>query len=398
MKILVLAPHPYYQERGTPIAVDMLLKVLSERGDEVDLLTYHEGRDREYPKLCIYRIPRVPGLSNVRPGISFKKIVCDILFFFSVLSRLTKTRYDIVHAIEESAFIAMLTRPFSATPYIADMDSLLSAQVIDRYPVLKCCGGLLRWMESLPVRYACMVVPMCDVLADDIRGYTSDDNVVVLYDVSLVESSATDVVALPLRDELNLETFVVMYIGNLEPYQGIDLLLGAFKLAHAQSSSQSGSLSLVVVGGRADDIEKYQAMAHRLGLGEAVHFLGPRGVDEIGGYMSQADALVSPRTQGINTPMKIYSYLDSGVPVLATDLPTHTQVLNSENSLLVEPNEESFAKGLLTLKADASLRQKLSSNAKEYIKREHSYDRFKETVNGIYARVESLVSLRSTES
>ena len=66
-----------------------------------------------------------------------------------------------------------------------------------------------------------------------------------------------------------------MYIGNLEPYQGIDLLLNAFKLAHVQF--RSNELSLVVVGGRADDIEKYQTMTDdTLGLAGAVHFLGPR--------------------------------------------------------------------------------------------------------------------------
>ena len=38
MKILLLAPHPFYQERGTPIAVNLLLKALSERGDKIDVL------------------------------------------------------------------------------------------------------------------------------------------------------------------------------------------------------------------------------------------------------------------------------------------------------------------------------------------------------------------------
>ena len=41
-----------------------------------------------------------------------------------------------------------------------------------------------------------------------------------------------------------------------------------------------------------------------------------------------ADVLVSPRLKGLNTPMKIYSYLDSGSAVLATRLRTHTQVLD----------------------------------------------------------------------
>ena len=43
MKILLLAPQPFYEERGTPIAVDLLLKALSDRGESVDVLTYPIG-------------------------------------------------------------------------------------------------------------------------------------------------------------------------------------------------------------------------------------------------------------------------------------------------------------------------------------------------------------------
>ena len=78
MKILLLAPHPFYQERGTPIAVNLLLKALSERGDKIDVLTYHIGADTVHANVAIHRIARIPFVKSVRPGFSFKKIVCDI--------------------------------------------------------------------------------------------------------------------------------------------------------------------------------------------------------------------------------------------------------------------------------------------------------------------------------
>ena len=67
MNILLLAPHPFYQDRGTPIAVNLVLKVLSERGDRIDVLTFHEGREVDYPRVRIYRIPAWPFLLNIRP-------------------------------------------------------------------------------------------------------------------------------------------------------------------------------------------------------------------------------------------------------------------------------------------------------------------------------------------
>ncbi|MFW6271792.1 MAG: hypothetical protein ACOC1Q_01975, partial [Desulfosalsimonas sp.] len=82
MKILILAPHPFYQARGTPIAVDLMVRALGERGDQVDVLTFHEGSDPVYSHLKIHRIRLVLKVRNVGPGFSLKKIYCDIHLFF----------------------------------------------------------------------------------------------------------------------------------------------------------------------------------------------------------------------------------------------------------------------------------------------------------------------------
>ena len=53
----------------------------------------------------------------------------------------------------------------------------------------------------------------------------------------------------------------------------------------------------------------------------------------------------SPRlaSAGTNTPLKIYSYLRAGKPIVATDLLTHTQVLDREVAILVRPEPGAFA-------------------------------------------------------
>ena len=79
MKILVLAPHPFFQARGTPLAVRTVLEFLGARGHQVDVLTLHEGEDVVIPNCRIHRIPKLPGIRNVRAGFSFKKVVCDVV-------------------------------------------------------------------------------------------------------------------------------------------------------------------------------------------------------------------------------------------------------------------------------------------------------------------------------
>ena len=73
------------------------------------------------------------------------------------------------------------------------------------------------------------------------------------------------------------------------------------------------------------------------------------------------------RVQGNNTPMKLYSYLGSGRPVLATRLPTHTQVLDDSVAMLVEPNASALSEGMLTLASDAGLRDLLANNARKLL-------------------------------
>ena len=100
MKILLLAPEPFYEERGTPLAVDRLLKVLSERGDQIDVVTLHEGEDVQYPNVRLHRIPRLPFVRRIGPGFSLKKVICDFFVLMKAVAVAIRKRPDVVHAVE----------------------------------------------------------------------------------------------------------------------------------------------------------------------------------------------------------------------------------------------------------------------------------------------------------
>lgn len=385
MKILLLAPQPFYAERGTPIAVDLLLRALSRQGHRVDALVYPEGSDRAYPGVRLIRAPRWPGMRSVGPGPSWKKLVSDLPFAFAALRLARRTRYDLVHAVEESVFIARLIKRLHGTPYLYDMDSGMADQVLGKYPALRAVAGALRRLEAAAVRGAEVVVPVCDTLAA-IARQDGARKVVVLRDISLLTNDAvTASSSLPsLREELGLRGPVAMYVGNLEPYQGVELLLESFAVAHRQVPEAR----LLVIGGRGSDVARYQEQATRLGLNGAVQFLGPRPVGDLPRCLEAADVLVSPRVKGANTPMKVYSYLDSGRPVLATDLPTHTQVLNQEVAVLAAPEPEAFGDALGRLLEDPMLRRRLGEAGRRLIAERHSYAVFEATLTGVYRELE----------
>ncbi|HEY7417705.1 MAG TPA: hypothetical protein VH593_21160, partial [Ktedonobacteraceae bacterium] len=70
MRILILAPQPFLEERGAPFAIYHHIKVLLEMGFRVDLVTYHVGKDISLPGLRIFRIPALPFIRKVKVGPS----------------------------------------------------------------------------------------------------------------------------------------------------------------------------------------------------------------------------------------------------------------------------------------------------------------------------------------
>jgi glycosyltransferase involved in cell wall biosynthesis len=384
VKILLLAPQPFFQARGTPIAVRRVLEFLTDRGHRVDLLTYHEGSDVEIPNCRIVRIPRIPAVRNIRPGFSLKKVLCDLVMFVCCVGMMRRTRYDLVHAVEESAFIAAALQPFTRVPYVYDMDSSLAEQLIDAYPALSVVGPVLRRCEAVAVRRSAGVMTVCAELQDIARRHAPGTPVGRVEDTTLLPpgNAANGAKHLPPETE---GAPVAMYVGNLERYQGIDLLLEGFR----HTLDQMEQARLVIVGGRKDDIERYGRRASALGIGQAVHFLGPKPVSELADLLREADVLVSPRLKGTNTPMKIYSYLDSGTAVLATRLRTHTQVLDDRTAYLVEPEPLALGSGLAALLKDATLRERLAAEAKHHVQREFTAEAARRKLESFYAMIEA---------
>ncbi|MEL7453611.1 MAG: glycosyltransferase [Pseudomonadota bacterium] len=84
--------------------------------------------------------------------------------------------------------------------------------------------------------------------------------------------------------------------------------------------------------------------------------------------------------------MKVYSYLDSGRPMIATRLPTHTQVLDDDISMLVDPTPEDMARGLTALLADPGLRDRIAAAAQVRVQAEFCREAYVRKLTGFLIR------------
>ena len=149
-----------------------------------------------------------------------------------------------------------------------------------------------------------------------------------------------------------VEKIIVVYAGTLEPYQGIEILLQAFKYV----VKEEHEAFLLIVGGTKEQVEYYSNFAERYDLGKYCTFTGRVCQSLAKYYANNAHVQVSPRISGTNTPLKVYQQLASGIPLVATNIYSHTQILDEEVAFLVEPEPRYMASGIL-----AALREKVDS-------------------------------------
>lgn len=377
LKILMIAPEPVFRVRGTPFSVRDRCRVYSDLGHTVDLLTYPFGDDFSFPGIKIHRIRKIPGIKDVAIGFSWQKIPLDALLFAKTFAALHRTRYDLVHTHEEAGMIGALLGPLFRTPHLYDMHSSLPQQ-FDNYKtsgsgiVLK----FMNWSEKYILSHSNAVIAICPHLKQIALESVPDVNVHVIENLAQqlsIDPSPEDIAE--LRKEYDLENaFIVGYTGTFEVNQGLELMAKA--LALVQDSMPDARLFFV--GGKPEQVNAFRNFCRELGIEDRVVLPGVLPPEKMQTVMMACDVLTSPRSRGTNTPLKLYSYLKSGVPILATDLLTHTQVLDNTTAVLTEPSPEALSKGLLKLYKDPSLRKKLAQAALELEQKHYSYPAYRE--------------------
>ena len=391
MRVLMIAPEPVFRPRGTPFSVRDRCRALSELGHQIDLLTYPFGDDLDIRNVWIHRTSSVPGIRDIRIGFSWQKLPLDFLLLTKAFLALRRTTYNVIHTHEEAGMMGALLGRWFRIPHVYDMHSSLPQQ-FENYKTMNVgwIKSVMRASERFILKRSSRVIAICPNLKEiALKAYPSAG-------VEVIENVAQgdDREPLPedierIRSEYNLAgRFVIGYTGTFEVNQGLDLLVGAF----AQVVRSHPGMLLFLAGGEVEQVEAVRRTCARLGIESCSRFTGRQPVQRMPSFMKVSDILVSPRSIGTNTPLKIYSYMRSGVPILATRLLTHTQVLDDTTALLVPPDAGSLAEGILTLYNNPELRLQIGSAAATKERDYYSYTAYLAKVKSLY---DNLVASRA---
>ena len=375
--------------RGTPLAVLAMARALAGLGHQVDLLTYPQGEAVDVPGLLHRRSLDLP-VGRVKAGPSLAKLLLDLPFMAEAVWRMARGGYDVVHAVEEAALLAAPFARLFRLPLVADVDSSIPDQ-LSHSPFAR--GGILprlaRRLEGHAFRHAVAAITVCRSLTDGVRAQAPDTPVFQVEDPPLVDpAAAPDAPGVArLRETLGLGRGpVVLYSGNFEPYQGVDLLL--------EAAGRVKGAQFVFMGGEWREIEAMRARSVWAGAAERCVFAGKRPPAELPAFLALADVVVSPRRQGENTPFKVYTYMASGKPLVATRILTHTQLLDDSLAFLVEPSPEGLARGIEEALAGGAAAARRAEKAHALVEREYSPAHYHAKVRNAYDGVVCAINKR----
>lgn len=384
-RVLILSPQPFYEERGTPIALAYVARALTELGFQVDFLAYPVGKEQSVPGMRLMRSGNPFGFTSVPIGFSMRKLVLDGPFSVSALRLIRKNDYAYIHAVEEAVFAALCIGRKNRSRVIYDMASSLPEQMKNAFGFRNSLSqALLKRIESWALQQVGHVI--CSAgLGRQVKVIAPKTPMHEWYfpvpDRPDKLPPEVDVRSqLKLADHLTL----VIYTGSFAAYQGMDSVARAIPMALERDSN----VAFLLIGGTPVEVERLQGMLPVAAM-DRVRILPRQERQEIPSYIAAADILLSTREEGGNIPLKVFEYLAAGKPIIASDIPAHRSVLTDDLALLYKPGPMGLCEAITALTENPERAQRLGANAVEFARTHLSWEAFRKSLGEVYKTVDS---------
>lgn len=383
-RTLFIASQPFFEKRGSPIRLGFDLLSLSQLGYEVDFITLPIGEKREIPNVRIIRAPNLFFAKKISIGPSPLKLAFDFIIFWMVLWRVIFKRYTIVHGVEDCGIIALICGRIGLAKVIferhSDPASYKKSGIV-KNAIVK----IYTKVERFVMRHADAVIGTGPGLVKNAAEYGKAARTCLIPDIpsSLTEADPNAVESVRASYVQDANNILIGYVGSFAVYQGIDLLFNAIPIV----AKQEPRARFVIVGGSDKEIAERREQLAKAGCLDSVVFAGFIDPDTLPTHLAALDILLSPRTSGMNTPLKLLDYLKAGVAIVATDCEANRLILDKNTAQLTRLTPESFAEGILHLCSNPEKRITLTNGGKAILAKQHNFNFFKESLGKCYEYV-----------
>jgi len=370
IRVLMLAPTPYFADRGCHVRIYEEARALIALGCDVRIVTYHIGRD--LPGIPTARIPNVPWYKRLSAGPSWQKPLLDLLLFFKALSFSRTFRPQILHAhLHEGAFIGLLLRPLLGIPLVMDSQGSLTVECRDHgfFRPGSLLERLFSGLERIINRRADAIITSSTAGAELLgQGWQVPQDKLwpVIDGVDTDRFRPYPPGEARARFGIAEDLPLVVFLGILNPYQGVDLLLTTMTILKTRQSR----VHFLVMG---YPEKRYRRKAADLGLEGMVTFTGRIDYAEAAELLCAGDLAISPKLSLTEANGKLFNYMACGLPTLVFETPVNREILGSSGEYALYGDADNLAGRITMLLADGELLARRSREVREKALQDHSW-------------------------
>lgn len=377
----MIAPTPYFADRGCHVRIYEEARALTARGHEVCIVTYHLGRDM--PGIRVVRTPHIPWYNKLEAGPSWHKPYLDMLLLWRALVEARSFRPHLIHAhLHEGALIGSVLKGFLHLPLLFDYQGSLSGESLNHgffheaSPLVKLFKALERFIDRRP---DCIITSSDKGREELIHEWGIAPEKVT----TLIDGVDTEIFRPCSRSEARRELGIpdevklVVYLGLFNRYQGVDLLLDVIFLIKALTSD----VRFLLMG---FPDEHYRRKAAEMGIDDVITFTGRVNYDRAPFFLSAGDLAVSPKLAHTEANGKLFNYMACGLPTVAFDSPINREILGDDGIYVEYGNASLLAEAILSAIQDSDRMKLLSGQLRERAVNIHSWNSRSKQLESVY--------------
>jgi glycosyltransferase involved in cell wall biosynthesis len=327
-----------------------------------------------------YRLTVVSGFALEQaelqyPGVEYVVLPCgqgraDWLRYLWRCAALVRARRPAVAVLLHSmaAPVANLLGRIPSVTYWNEHPTHVAPAPAGAAPLKRALRAAVRWLMFRGARQSTLVLPIGEAHRDDLLAHGCRPQRMELQYMG-VDQRFANVALAPHGGDPDLVQLI--YVGSVQAERGRDVMLEAMALAHADGVRKA---HLTIVGASDEQLAYCRAAVARLGVADAVTLQGRVPGLQVPGYFARADAGLCLWEDlpwyRFNPPTKLFEYLVAGLPVLASDIRTHTEYIrDGHNGLVFDYSAAGLAQAIARLwqqragLADLKQRARASSDA-----------------------------------
>jgi len=384
----MVAACPYPTTQGTQVYIREMVRALVARGHVVHLVTYGHGEDLDPCGAILHRTAVLPGYRKLRSGPDLTKPLLDLLLVAPLLRLAREGRIDVIHAHNyEAPLAAYLVRAVTDVPVLYNAHNLMCDE-LHLYFAGSTRRRLARYFAGLLDRQVPRRADRCLAISEEAvpalleLGVRQEDLDCLLPAVHWDQFDAFEA-----RPAQPVERPTVVYAGNPDRYQDLEVLLRAMQIVVRQLPS---ARLLLVTG--AEPVEALET-ARQIGLCPGtMEVMRTSCWTEVRRVLASAQVAALPRGLCRGFPVKLLNYQALGLPVVACAGSARGLEDGISGLVVADGDSRAFAAALLQLLGDPPRRDRMGRAARSSVRKKHTWDQRIEQLEQVYRRTIGLES------